>query len=194
MYRLKKWFSLVELLAVMVLIAIIGVIANNVFIWYLAKWKDEKRLNATKSYALAVQEIIGRAWDIPTWYCTNDGGATYNSSCFSDNWCTTQIFCWATNRNCSLVWQTYYDFNKLLNDYSYKLPADIKIVWENMPKGMNFKLCPSTATISAYANVPLPKESWFTGVDPNVQNPSFYFKFLDYDGNNRLLLKSGSDF
>lgn len=194
-----KWFTLVELIIVMVIMGILGTFVSNAYLYYMEQWRDEKRINIVRTYGIVLREVIWRYWDVPDRYCTIDGWLTYAdefsaNSCFwpAKNTCFTAN-CTAANNYCASTGYKYFDFNKMMKDHSYVLPEELKFSWENMPDWFNFTICPRSGSDKAYIWNPIPKEIWYTGSWVEVENPSFMLKFIEDNGTNRIIFKNSDN-
>jgi prepilin-type N-terminal cleavage/methylation domain-containing protein len=190
----KKGYTIIELLVVITLIAVLATMMSQFYTYYITQWKNEKRMNAIRTYWIVLAEVVWRTWDIPAGYCSNDWWSTYTSSCFLADGCTATIACNSSTNYCKKVWTRFYDFNKLLTDYSYSTPVDLINSWENMPDWFNFKLCSRSAIAKAYSGSLIPKEPGYVWDTLDVTNPSFILQFSETDGTNRILYKRGDNF
>jgi len=143
-----KWFTLIELVVSITIIAILSVWGFNMFKSYSEDLIIDNEYSDIRQIGLLMNNIISKSWDIPLWYCKNSSG-WYDSNCFKTDPNlngTTDSICewkdgdlsldndcdqWCVVVDCSVNdcnWNNeYYDFTELFNkniNYNYTLHTD----------------------------------------------------------------------
>jgi len=155
-YKKDWWFTLVELLVSITIMAILLLVWNNFYKGILDDQRFDDERNKIQQLWNIFASIVSSNWDIPNWYCRKSnwtydtsfntciGNLNYTGNCSWNYWdIQTNSDCekWCIIINCKnwlCEWNnTFFDFTKLVNEKTnYKI--DTSVLYKNL----SYKICP----------------------------------------------------